>query len=83
MAENALHLALAAGLSKSQMAVFACLVARPGALVSRAEILAALKANAPHTIDSHIMEIRRKLERLGNGTTIETVKGSGFILHLG
>jgi len=80
--EEARELMLAAGLGRTQQAVFECLAAKPNALVRRADLLAVLKARSPHTIDSHIMEIRRKLRHHGQDAMIETVTGSGFILHL-
>jgi DNA-binding response OmpR family regulator len=72
---------LAAGLSKTETAVFAGLAAKPNALVPRGELQAVLRGSSPHTIDSHIMAIRRKLAEHGQGLTIETVTGSGFILR--
>jgi hypothetical protein len=59
--EKARELMLAAGLSKTEQAVFARLATKPNSLVRREEVLAVLKGSATHTIDSHIMAIRRKI----------------------
>lgn len=82
VAENTRRLALTAGLTKTEQALFVCLASKAEALVSRTELLAVLKGNAPHTIDSHIMAIRRKLSKHGVAATINTVVGSGFILSV-
>ena len=71
------------GLSNTEQRIFAQLASRPNALVTREELLSAMRGKAPHTIDSHIMGIRRKLESHRSSASIETVKGSGFILRLG
>jgi DNA-binding response OmpR family regulator len=80
--EKARELMLAAGLSKTEQAVFACLATKPNELVRRGEVLAVLKGSAAHTIDSHIMAIRRKLRHHGQDVSIETVTGLGFILRM-
>lgn len=71
-----------AGLTKTEQVIFAYLVENANMRVSRHAILSVLKASAPHTIDSHIMAIRRKLQRSGARATVETVVGYGFILHV-
>jgi DNA-binding response OmpR family regulator len=82
MTEKPREVMIAAGLTKTEQAVFARLAVNEGSLVSRGELLAVLSGKASHTIDSHIMAIRRKLEKHGGSTTIETVMRSGFILRL-
>lgn len=69
-------------LSRTERAVFARLAACADALVTRSDLLGVIRGNAPHTLDSHVMAIRRKLLQSGSPATIETVKGSGFILRL-
>lgn len=69
------------GLTRTESAVFQFLNRRPDALVTRDELLTAMKGQARHTIDSHIMAIRQKLRSAGATDTIETVKGTGFILR--
>jgi DNA-binding response OmpR family regulator len=81
MSDSALELTSSFGFSRTEQAIFARLAADANALVKRADLLAALRGNAPHTIDSHIMAIRRKLAQGGSELTIETVKGAGFILR--
>lgn len=68
-------------LSSTERAIFLELFARRNELVARAELLEVVRAKAPHTIDSHIMAIRRKLVQHGAGMILETVRNSGFILH--
>lgn len=83
MTERAHELMLAIGLTKTEQAVFTSLAVKVEALVSREELLAILRGSASHTIDSHIMAIRRKLEKHGGAAKIDTVSGLGFILRLG
>lgn len=79
--EKAREMMVIPGLTRTEQAVFACLAAKLGTVVSRGEVLAVLRGGAPHTVDSHIMAIRRKLEQNGGPAKIETVVGSGFILR--
>jgi DNA-binding response OmpR family regulator len=76
------ELVLTVGLTKTEQAIFVCLATKAEALVSREELLLLLKGRAPHTIDSHVMEIRRKLAQHGCAAKIVTVVGAGFILRL-
>jgi DNA-binding response OmpR family regulator len=62
--------------------IFARLAAKPDSLVTRDEILSVMRGKADHTVDSHIMAIRRKLAERRQGVTIQTVTGKGFILRL-
>jgi DNA-binding response OmpR family regulator len=82
MTEKVRGVAVAADLTQTEQTVFARLADKPETLVLRAELLDLLKGCAPHTIDSHIMAIRRKLKRHGSDAKVETVVGSGFILRL-
>lgn len=82
MTESVCGVVVAAGLTQTEQTVLTRLASKPETLVLRAELLEVLKGCAPHTIDSHIMAIRRKLERHGSDAKIETVVGSGFILRL-
>ena len=68
--------------SKAQLAVFVCLAAKPNELVRREELLAVIKGRSSKTIDSHIMDIRRKLRQHRPNATIETITRSGYILHI-
>jgi DNA-binding response OmpR family regulator len=71
-----------ANFTKTERAIFLLLAERANASVLRAELLAATKGGAPHTIDSHIMAIRRKLEKSGAAAKIETIVGQGFVLQI-
>jgi DNA-binding response OmpR family regulator len=71
------------GLSRTQGRIFTLLASSAGVLVPRDKLLGVISGNSPHTLDSHIMEIRRKLKQHENSGSIETVKGSGFILRFG
>jgi DNA-binding response OmpR family regulator len=82
MTERVRGVGVAAGLTQTEQTVFARLADTAETLVLRAELLEVLKGCAPHTIDSHIMAIRRKLKRHGSDAKVETVVGSGFILRL-
>ena len=82
MTTNARELMLTIGLTKTERAVFLCLAAKSEELVFRAELLAVMKGRASHTIDSHVMAIRRKLQKHQGAAKIVTVLGSGFILRL-
>jgi DNA-binding response OmpR family regulator len=70
------------GLSRTEAGLFDCLVAHADNIVPRSILLDTLKGRSPRTVDSHIMEIRRKMERHQvQDVTIETVKGCGFVLR--
>lgn len=77
------RLAHAVGLSKTERAVFERLAADVNELVAREELLSILRGSSPHTIDSHIMAIRRKLQDNRLSLVVKTVKGSGFVLVMG
>jgi DNA-binding response OmpR family regulator len=68
------------GFSKTEQTIFMRLAETFDGLVMRGELLVLLKAGSPHTIDSHIMSIRRKLKDSGAAVVVRTVKGSGFVL---
>ena len=80
MTENFGQVILAANLTKMERAILDLLQDRTNSTVSRDEILALLKGNATHTIDSHIMAIRRKLANAGSTAKIETIARRGFVL---
>lgn len=69
-------------LTKTESAIFRCLADRANTRVSREEILGVMKGRSAHTIDSHIMSIRRKLEQDDSSARIETLIGFGFLLHV-
>lgn len=72
------------GLSRTESALFDRLATNANGVVSRAELMSVLRGNAPHTLDSHVMSIRRKLTHHEvHRVSIETVKGAGFILKIG
>jgi DNA-binding response OmpR family regulator len=68
-------------LSRSERAIFGELLMRKNQLVARQDLLGLLRARSPHTIDSHIMMIRRKLSQNRSALRLETVRKSGFILY--
>ena len=70
-----------AGLSKTESAIFRKLASRPNEVVSRDELVGLLKGTRPHTLDSHIMAIRKKIAQHDASVTIETITGSGFLLR--
>jgi DNA-binding response OmpR family regulator len=82
MTENFGRPILAPDLTKMERAILDLLQDRANSTVSKDEILALLKGNAAHTIDSHIMAIRRKLANADSTATIETIVRHGFVLHL-
>ncbi|SJZ42174.1 Response regulators consisting of a CheY-like receiver domain and a winged-helix DNA-binding domain [Marinactinospora thermotolerans DSM 45154] len=70
-------------LSPVQAKIVECLIQNPGALVSRADLVARL-SEEPSTptrnaLDLHVTRIRRKLTPLG--LTIKAVRGRGYRLH--
>ena len=71
-------------LTATEFAIVLKLLARPGAVFSRDQIMDAAYGGAVHvsdrTIDSHIRNIRSKLAAKGCESAIETVHGVGFRL---
>lgn len=69
-------------LSRTELAIFTQLFAKKNQLVARADLMSVLRGRSPHTIDSHIMEIRRKLSASGSGMQLETVRNAAsFCAH--
>ena len=71
-----------ANLTRTERAIFLVLAKKANTQVSRAELLATMKGTSPHTIDSHIMAIRRKLQKSESAVEIKTVVGQGFVLQV-
>ncbi len=69
-------------LTALEFRVLATLIARPGMVFTREQILAAAYSPTIHvsdrTIDSHVRNIRSKLAQLGCDNVIDTVHGVGF-----
>jgi DNA-binding winged helix-turn-helix (wHTH) protein len=70
-----------ANFSKTEKAIFDTLAGTMGNVVSREQLSSKLKGSRPHTLDSHIMAIRKKLADSGEPYAIETVPRVGFILR--
>jgi DNA-binding response OmpR family regulator len=81
MAEVTAGIPVPANLTKTELAIFRYLAERANTRVSRDAILGVMKGRSAHTIDSHIMSIRRKSEQDGSSARIETLIGFGFVLH--
>jgi two-component system response regulator MprA len=72
-------------LTPTEFRLLAALVARPGIVVRRAELIAAAwpdgaMVNA-NTLDAYIVRLRRKLGRLKVDEAIETARGVGYVLR--
>jgi two-component system OmpR family response regulator len=77
----------------TEFRMLAALLARPGEVVRRRDLVAAAWPHgaivAENTVDSYVRRLRRKLERLGGGSggdatsdlRIETVRGVGYALR--
>jgi DNA-binding response OmpR family regulator len=83
-----LHVAGAAPvqLSPQDMAVLGCLMAQPGATVSRRDIVQALGADYldydQRRLDSQMHRLRQRVEELsGTPLPVRTVRGSGFVFY--
>ena len=61
------------------------LVARPGVVLRRHELIAAGWPDgarvSDNTLDSYLARIRRKLESAGSPGAVETVRGVGYVLR--
>jgi two-component system, OmpR family, response regulator len=72
------------GLTAIEFAMLRALMAKPGYVLSRAELMQASHAVNVHvadrTIDSHVRNIRAKLAEAGAADAIQTVHGIGFRL---
>lgn len=69
-------------LSPTEYRLLARLLAAPGAVVRRRELLAAAWAHGSYvsdnTLDRYVVKLRRKLAALGTERTIETARGVGY-----
>lgn len=70
-------------LTTAEFRLFSVLLARPGAVLSRAQLLDGLHAGfrdiSDRTIDSHIRNVRRKIELIRpEGSGIDAVYGAGY-----
>ena len=74
-----------ARLTPTEFRLLAALAGRRGAVLRRAELVAAAwPAGAivhDNTLDAYIARIRRKLRRLGAPEVVETVRGVGYVLR--
>src|SRR4051812_24431833 len=74
-----------AQLTPTEFRILAALAARPGEVVRRRELRAAGWPDGAivhdNTLDAYIVRLRRKLEQVTNGDTIETVRGVGYVLR--
>jgi DNA-binding response OmpR family regulator len=61
------------GLTSTELRLLECLLERPGAVLSRAQLTEALGVE---TVDKHAQTLRRKLGTLGRH--LATVRGSGY-----
>lgn len=71
-------------LTPTEFRMLGSLTSRPGEVVRRSAVVAAAWPHGAHvsenTVDSYIRRIRTKLERVGSGATLQTVRGVGFRL---
>jgi two-component system response regulator MprA len=75
----------AAPLTPTEFRLLAALAARPGDVVRRAQLIAAAWPDGAivqdNTLDSYIVRLRRKLDRLECDAAINTVRGVGYALR--
>src|ERR1700754_401141 len=71
-------------LTPTEFRLLAALVARPGTVVRRAELVAAAWPDGAvvnaNTLDAYVGRLRRKLRALEVGERIETARGVGYVL---
>jgi two-component system OmpR family response regulator len=74
-----------APLTPTEFRLLAALAARPGAILRRAQLVAAAWPDgafvAQNTLDAYIARIRRKLREIGATEVVETVRGVGYALR--
>ncbi|HHI68041.1 MAG TPA: response regulator transcription factor [Planctomycetes bacterium] len=75
-----------ASLSPREVEILACLHRRAGRVVTRSEILDQVWGVGvyvgPRTIDTHVLNLRKKIESLGGDPgIIETVHGMGYLMN--
>jgi len=72
-------------LTPTEFRVLAALVARPGEVVRRRELVSAAWPDGAivneNTLDAYIGRLRRKLRALGVGERIDTARGVGYVLR--
>jgi two-component system response regulator MprA len=72
-------------LTPTEFRLLAGLVARPGVVLRRHELIAAGWPDgarvSDNTLDSYLARIRRKLESAGSPGAVETVRGVGYVLR--
>lgn len=72
-------------LTPTEFRIIASLVAKPGAVLRRAELIAAAWPEGAivheNTLDTYIAPLRRKLDRLGADQAIDTARGVGYALR--
>lgn len=71
-------------LTPTEFRMLGSLTSRPGEVVRRSAVVAAAWPHgaqvSENTVDSYIRRIRTKLEQVGSGVTLQTVRGVGFRL---
>jgi two-component system OmpR family response regulator len=74
-----------AALTPTEFRLLAALAARPGAVLRRAELVAAGWPDGAivhqNTLDAYIARIRRKLREIGAPQAVETLRGVGYVLR--
>lgn len=77
----------AVALTALEFRLFATLASRPGRVLSRNQLIDALHGNArdlvDRTVDSHIRNLRRKLEQADSAEMIRSVYGVGYSMDPG
>lgn len=68
-------------LSATEFRILQALMARPGRVYSREELMEKAEVNSERAVDSHVKRIRRKFETLG-AAPLETVHGFGYRISL-
>ena len=72
-------------LTPTEFRLLAALAARPGAVLRRAQLVAAAWPDGAivhdNTLDAYIARIRRKLREAGAAEAVETVRGVGYVLR--
>lgn len=71
-------------LTRNELQILACLMHRPGEIVSRADLIEALWENRiyidDNTLSVNVTRLRKKLEELGRPDLIKTRRGMGYQL---
>jgi two-component system, OmpR family, response regulator len=74
-----------AQLTPTEFRMLAALAARPGEVVRRQELRVAAWPDGAivhdNTIDAYIHRLRRKLDEIDSGESLETVRGVGYVLR--